>query len=208
MATAAYKKSVFLNVPLDRRYRPLLHAIVFAVHDCGFVARCALEDEDTGEVRIHEIYRLMSESKYGIHDISRTSLDSKNRLPRFNMPLELGIFLGAKQFGGVKHNSKRILVLDLDSYRYQIFCSDIAGQDIRFHSNSVVDAIHSVRNWLRNAPDKKGIAFPAARQISQRYESFQRDLPTLCSVWSFDRTDLEFNDYVAVVSGWLKTHPR
>lgn len=204
----AYKNSVFLNIPLDNRYKRLREAIVFAIYDCGFIARCALEDEDTAEVRINKIYRLMSESKYGVHDISRTSLDQEYRLPRFNMPLELGIFLGARFFGQNKHKLKRALVLDFDSYRYHIFCSDIAGQDIRSHENKVTLAIHSVRNWLRNAPDTKGVMFPGAQRICDRYETFRKQLPKMCRVLALDRSNLEFNDYAHLVAGWLRANPR
>jgi hypothetical protein len=93
---AAYDRSVFINCPFDDRYRPLFHAIIFAVHDCGFLARCALELEDSGEERIRKIKRIIRECQYGVHDISRVQLDSGTGLPRFNMPLELGLFLGAQ----------------------------------------------------------------------------------------------------------------
>ena len=46
-------------------------------------------------IRVDKIYDLISESNYGIHDISRVTLDHVHRLPRFNMPLELGLWLGA-----------------------------------------------------------------------------------------------------------------
>src|SRR5262245_2449314 len=99
MAKLAYDACVFLNVPFDPSYEPFLRALAFTVHDCGFIARCAREIDNGGQVRVEKIYDLMSQSKYGIHDISRTSLDRSHRLPRFNMPLELGIFLGAIRFG-------------------------------------------------------------------------------------------------------------
>ena len=51
-----YTDNVFINCPFDSAYKPLFDAIVFAVHDCGFVARCALEEEDTSQVRIDKIY--------------------------------------------------------------------------------------------------------------------------------------------------------
>jgi hypothetical protein len=38
--------SVFINVPFDRRYKKLFDALVFAVHHCGLVARCAREFDD------------------------------------------------------------------------------------------------------------------------------------------------------------------
>ena len=46
------------------------------------------------------------------------------------MPLELGIFLGAKRFGRAEQKGKVCLILDTERYRYQQFMSDIAGQDI------------------------------------------------------------------------------
>ena len=126
---------VFLNVPFDRRYKSLFEALVFAVHDCGLIARCALEGDDGSVVRLDKIFEIVSECRSGIHDLSRTTLDTANRLPPFNMPLELGVFLGAKRFGDARQGSKSCLILDRDPYRYQVFCSDIAGQDIRAHGN-------------------------------------------------------------------------
>src|SRR5678809_354803 len=127
---ATYSRSVFLNVPFDRGYRPLFHAIVFTVFDCGFVARCGWESADGSKVRLDKIYELIAECRYGIHDISRTEPDATTRLPRFNMPLELGVFLGAKRYGSGLHREKSCLILDRERHRYQRFCADIAGQDI------------------------------------------------------------------------------
>jgi hypothetical protein len=57
-AAAAYNTSVFINCPFDDGYRPLFRATVFAVYDCGFNPRCALEVYDSGQVRIEKIMRL------------------------------------------------------------------------------------------------------------------------------------------------------
>ena len=81
-----YEYFVFLNVPFDRTYKPLLEAAVFAIHDCGFIARCALEDDDSSRIRVDKIYDLISESRYGIHDLSRVTLDHAHRLPRPEIP--------------------------------------------------------------------------------------------------------------------------
>ena len=43
-----YEDSVFVNCPFDEEYEELFDAIVFSVHDCGFVARGALEASDSG----------------------------------------------------------------------------------------------------------------------------------------------------------------
>lgn len=186
----------------------MFDAIVFAVYDCGFVARSSLESEDSTEVRVQKLYKLIAGSKYGIHDISRTTLDPKHRLPRFNMPLELGIFLGAKMYGPSRYRSKRGLVLDRDRYRYQKYCSDISGQDVRAHQNQAKKAIHCVRNWLRGSPDVRRKILPGADHIFKRYRAFRRQLPELCQRLRLDRTDLHFNDYTTLVSGWLRVNPR
>jgi hypothetical protein len=62
-------------------------------------------------------------------DLSRTELHED--LPRFNMPLELGIFLGAKKYGNEQNNNKACIIFDREQYRYQKFISDISGHDIK-----------------------------------------------------------------------------
>jgi hypothetical protein len=122
-----YDTSVFINCPFDAEYQQLFEALVFAVYECGFIARSARESRDASQVRIDKIFRIISECRYGIHDISRTELDGISRLPRFNMPLELGMFLAAKYYGNKREREKVCLVLDREKHRYQKFCSDIGG---------------------------------------------------------------------------------
>jgi hypothetical protein len=57
-ATNLYESSVFINVPFDRKYQKLFDALVFAVYDCGFVARCALESDDGADVRFDKLNRI------------------------------------------------------------------------------------------------------------------------------------------------------
>ncbi|MEA2337939.1 MAG: hypothetical protein QOE82_1946 [Thermoanaerobaculia bacterium] len=130
MPAADYERSVFVNCPLDEQYRPLFEALVFAIQDCGYIARCALEVADASEVRIEKITRIIGDCRFGIHDISRTDTDSATGLPRFNMPLELGLFIGAKRFGRAEQKTKTCLILDIERYRYQKFISDIAGRTL------------------------------------------------------------------------------
>jgi len=198
-----YENGVFINVPFDRRYKKLFDALVFAVHDCGFVSHCSKEQGDSSTVRVQNIASIIDQCRLGIHDLSRTTLDSKYRLPRFNMPLELGIFLGAKRYGAAKQKRKSCLVLDRDPYRYQIFCSDIGGQDISAHNNRVEDAIAAVRDWLRTAR-KDSAQIPGGRRIAERYLKFRRDLPRMCATAGLELRDIPFLDYRTMVTGWLE----
>ncbi len=92
--------NIFINCPFDPSYKPIFEALIFAIYDLGFVARCALEFDDASTNRFQKISDLIAESPYGVHDISFVKLDKVTKLPRFNMPLELGLFLGCKHYGG------------------------------------------------------------------------------------------------------------
>lgn len=196
-----YNKSVFINCPFDVSYRPLFEAVIFSVYDCGFVARCALEDDDGSRVRVQKIYEIIAACRLGIHDLSRVEIDKTTRLPRFNMPLELGAFLGAKQFGNSQQKRKACLILDSTKYRYQTFISDLAGQDIREHGDDVSKIITVVRNWLRGYSQQ---SIPSGSIIWKRYKTFRGELPLLCKGVQLNVKELIYNDYVLLVSKWLK----
>jgi hypothetical protein len=168
-----YDQNVFINCPFDDDYQPIFKALVFATFECGLRPRCALEIYDAGEVRIEKITRIIGECRWGIPDISRTELNP-NGLPRFNMPLELGLFLGARRFGDRRQKQKSCRVLDTDRYRFQQYISDLAGQDIAAHRGEATRAIKAVRDWLgasrgrHTVPAGHGGHFEAVRGVHER----------------------------------------
>lgn len=202
MPIVSYDDSVFINCPFDADYQAIFRALVFTVHDCGFLARCALEVDDSGEVRISKINRIIRECRHGIHDISRTELDKTENLPRFNMPLELGLYLGAREFGTGRQKQKRSLILDVEKYRYQKFCSDIAGQDIKAHEGDVGKAIRAVRNWLATSLDGS-VLLPSAEKMADRYTAFVADLPGVCGPLHLEPDDLQFVELRTLVEEWV-----
>lgn len=199
-------RQVFINCPFDRRYAPLFEAIVFSVFDCGFVARSALEYSDSSEPRIEKIVTLIGRCRYSIHDLSRTELDKRTGLPRFNMPLELGICLGAQRLGTRVQRNKRCLILDRERYRYQKFISDISGQDILAHGAKPRLAAKCVRDWLSDQRTEQ--ATPGANAIWNRYVEFRRMLPLYCEAVRQSADELTFNDYTRIVAEWLRDYPR
>ena len=205
-APIKYNESVFINCPFDAQYTKLLYALVFAVTDCGFVARCALEEDSSGVVRVHKILQMIKECRIGIHDISRTETSPSSKLPRFNMPLELGMFLGAKEYGTPQQRQKTYLVLDKEPYRYKQFISDIGGQDIKAHQGKVEGVIKAVRNYLANL--QPGVIIPGPANIQKRYQAFTAQLPALCRGVKIKKGELTFVDYCAFVETWLANHPR
>lgn len=202
----AYEDCVFINCPFDEDYRDLFYAVVFTVHACGFIARTALEVDDSGEARVVKLIRIVSECKFGVHDLSRTELDSEHQLPRFNMPLELGLFIGATWMGESRQREKRCLVLDKERFRYQIFCSDLAGHDIKSHGNDLQRIIRLVRDFLANTRD--GELISGGQRIWRDYGDFLEDLPDLCAAAELEVPQLTFTDYALLVVEWLRVTER
>lgn len=199
-AGAAGAVGVFINCPFDPSYRPLFEAIVFAVLACSHAARCALEIDDGGQPRFVKLVGLIGQCRYGIHDISRTDLSSTGGLPRFNMPLELGLFLGAAHYGGAAHSDKRCLVLDVDSKRYREFISDLSGHDIKAHGNDPAKAIAAVRDFLRTA---SGLRLPGGAEVARQFASFSMELPGMLAKARIASDEMTFADTTAIMFEWL-----
>lgn len=204
MATSAnYNFNVFVNCPFDLRYRRFFRAVVFSVIDCGFVPHCGLEISDSSVERLGKLFDLIANCRLGIHDISRTQLDSKNRLPRFNMPLELGMFLGAKRFGLGLQKKKNCIIMDSGMYRYQKFISDIAGKDIKAHENDVGKIIRIVRDWLASYSNA---LIPGATKMREKYNEFLSQLPQQCAALHLVPKELTFIDYKLLAEEWLEKY--
>lgn len=197
---------VFINCPFDDDYKPIFAALVFAVFACEFRPRSALELEDGSQARIDKLYDIVASCRFGVHDLSRTELDPKNKLPRFNMPLELGIFLGAKRFGDDSQHQKRCLILDVERYRYQKFISDLSGMDVQAHERDVEKAIACVRNWLANVSRRN---LPSAKLVQRAYLEFLAQKPAVAAGLGFDVEAIPYVDYERMVTAWLlEARPR
>ena len=199
MARETSTNDVFINCPFDAQYSKIFDALIFAIFASGFRPRSAREIDDNGEVRIEKLYRLISQCRYGIHDICRTQLDRENNLPRFNMPLELGIFLGAKRFGDKVQKQKCLLIFDKDKFRYQKFISDLAGMDIHSHSQQPLRVISETRNWLANMSERE---VPGDKRILKAYKKFSDQLPTLKKKVGLPKK-VQYVDYERLVVGFL-----
>lgn len=195
-----YEKNVFINCPFDDDYDLIFNAILFTVHKCGFILRCSKEFEDSSGIRIKNIIQLIKESKYSIHDLSRVTLEGTSRLPRFNMPLELGICIGAIEFGNTKQKNKEYLIIESEKFRFKQFISDLSGQDIKNHNNNLEQAIKAVRNWLTK---KTKIVIPSASYIVDEYAKFSSELPELCKESNWDPDELTFDEFSSFVTSWI-----
>ncbi len=194
-----FSYSVFINCPFDEQYYALLKAVIFTVHSLGFIPRCALESANGNETRISKIKRIISECKFGVHDLSRVQFSS---LPRLNMAFELGLDIGACEFGGQRHRDKAILILDTKQFRYRKFISDISGQDPTIYNGKVSGIIKAVRDWLHQYVRELPVG---ANDIYNSYRSFQHAEGKLRVLKKLDDANtFNFMDFSALVRIWLE----
>lgn len=178
MPSPPFERSVFINCPFDEDFSPILQAISFCVVYLGFHPRIAPENADSSAPRLERILELVRGSKYGIHDLSCCKSTAADEYARMNMPFELGIDHGCRQFGGGQLTQKQILVLERTRYDYQKALSDIAGWDIQVHEGDFERAVREVRNWLiaRAGADRVGAALILGKYIAFQEWYFEREL--------------------------------
>ena len=201
MAAATGGRDVFVNCPFDPDYQPLLDAVVFGIAACGYRVRSALEVQDSGDLRLAKIIRLIEQSPLSIHDLSRVQIDRATDLPRFNMPIEMGIALGMKHLGRKVLRDHKMLVLDSEPYRYRAFASDLAGLDIVAHGNTTAKVIGAVRNFLDT---HSASPLPTPDVLEALYDSFETELPRLAGLVQQSVQQLSFRDRMRHVVTFLE----
>ena len=198
----AASRSVFINCPFDDAFRPILRAMVFTIIASGYHPRCALDATDGAEVRLGKIAVMIGDCDWGIHDLSRVEV-ADGEVPRFNMPMELGLHLGARLFGEPRQRRKRALILDGERHRYDRALSDISGQDVESHGNDPAQAIRCVRDWLSDHRPHNAAPLPGARAMQEDYQLFQGEIGALLTAHRLDPAEMTHSDYLYLVRDWL-----
>lgn len=203
----AFETNVFINCPFDNDYRSMLRPIVFCIYRLGFQPRIASERLDGNEPRIEKIIELIEGSKYGIHDLSRIKARKAGELFRLNMPLELGIDLGCKRFGGQPWSDKKCLIMETERYRYQAALSDLSSSDIVAHGDEPLEAFTAVRNWLDQEArlDADGPA-----RLWDQFTDFMADNDDALIARGFSRRDIDrlpVSTLMRSMEAWVAAHP-
>lgn len=193
---------VFINCPFDNAYWRLFRAIVFTIWACGYRSRCALE-ANGGALRLERLHDLIAACDRGVHDLSRVELSEQSGTPRFNMPYELGVAIGAKTFGGARQRQKQNLILARRREQWHPAVSDLAGIDPVFHGDDERKVVGAIRAFLGRTPDD--VLLPGLEHIWRTYQDFQRDLPALARAAKHSMQEAyEYPSYVEFVTAFLK----
>jgi hypothetical protein len=193
---------VFINCPFDDAYWPMFRAIVFTIWASGYRSRCALE-ANGGVLRLKRLHELIATCDRGVHDLSRIELSDTSGMPRFNMPFELGVAIGAVEFGGSRQRRKLNLVLARKREEWHPAVSDLAGLDPVFHHDKPRQAVEAVRDFLARTPE--GVLLPGAVHLWSTYQDFEKDLPALAKAAHHTLEEAyRYPSFVEFVTNFLK----
>ena len=123
--------AVFLNIPYDEEFRSLYIAYIVGLCQLDLVPHLASEIPG-GDRRLNKIFNLIQSCRYSIHDLSRVEVSvAPTAVPRFNMPLELGMTITWQKLHPSRHDW---FVWESEPYRIQRSASDLNGTDANIHN--------------------------------------------------------------------------
>ena len=160
-------ESVFLNIPYDREFEDLYLAYIVGLTQLGLHVNATVAVPNQG--RLETIIGLIEESNSSIHDLSRIEL-SKG-IPRFNMPVELGLALHRSHVTKGRH---RVYVFESKTYRAQRSTSDINGIDPKIHHGTAKGVMAGLRNIFRQPGDVTTVP-----EMLISFRAVKRKLPAL-----------------------------
>ena len=167
--------------------------------------RCALEDADGASIRFNKLRRLIGACSHSIHDLSRIEL-SKDALPRFNMPFELGVAMGAKYFGGSRQRRSSVLIMVRTDYILGAYLSDLGGNDPVSHNGDPQEVIAAVTRYLARDADRQGVAWTAKCRVALR--TVQEGLPAMAAALDRDQQEVQpyrdYRVYLALLNEFLR----
>jgi hypothetical protein len=160
-------QSVFLNIPYDDQFEELYLAYIVGLTQLGLKINATLAVPNQG--RLDRIIKLIEESDVSIHDLSRIELS--DGIPRFNMPLELGLALYRSHTTNGRH---RVFVFEKKAYQMLQSTSDISGIDPQIHRGKPTGVMVGLRNVFHQP--RRTTTVP---EMLASYRAVKRRLPEL-----------------------------
>ncbi len=137
---------VFLNVPYDEEFSSLYVAYIVGLYQLNLVPHLSSEIPG-GDRRLSRIFKLIQSCRYSIHDLSRVEVSvAATAVPRFNMPLELGMTITWANLHPSRHTW---FVWESEPYRLQKSASDLNGTDPYVHNGTAEGVLRELSNAFR-----------------------------------------------------------
>jgi hypothetical protein len=163
-------ESVFLNIPYDNAFEALYLAYIVGLTQLGLRVNAAVAVPNQG--RLKTIIELIEQSDLSIHDLSR--IEVSRGVPRFNMPIELGLALYRSHVTRGRH---RVFIFESRRYRAQRSTSDVNSIDPQIHNGTPKGLMSGLRNIFRQPGHVTTVPEMLAsyRAVKQRLPELRRN---------------------------------
>jgi len=192
---------VFINVPFDAEYENTFLALIASLVGLGLNPRCVLEVPPAID-RLRRLYSLIRSCPFSLHDLSRVQVGRTGpfRVPRFNMPFELGLAAAV----ALDDNQHQWRVLECVPHRVAQSLSDISGYDPTIHNGTVRGTVDAILDIFGNVPSPP---LSEAEDLLWMYRRLSRYRSTLgVAVYrtnSFKKLVLAAKGFAIERAGWL-----
>ncbi len=157
-------KRVFVNVPYEESYRPMLATIVATLKKVGLTPMLALTRSEGQPYRICKICAMMQKSKYCISDLSAVHLH--------NIPFELGFFTA---LGRISHSfvlvDKKFVEHDgVKVRKFDAHISNLKGVEVIVHGNDPATLVKGLLHRMESdvAELQEGLSLQLSRSSLTR----------------------------------------
>jgi hypothetical protein len=165
-------QNVFLNVPFDSGHSSLFTALVGGLTALGIEPHCVLEVPSDGQNRLERIHGLIASCGASVHDLSRVALSGPLRVPRFNMPFELGLAYALS-----RQQPHQFFVFEAREHRLQASLSDLNGHDPHIHGGTQTGVLRCILDCFGTSTGAPSLTVMTAltRRLNRSVRKLQRE---------------------------------
>ena len=177
MATRKLAPSdVFINLPFDSDYEPLFLALIAGLVSLGLNPRSVVQIGASKD-RLRRLVGIVQECPFSIHDLSRVQRSGKGlfRVPRFNMPFELG--LAAAVSLTTTGPTRQWRVIEAVRHRVGHSCSDVDGYNAEIHDGTIRGMCEALGNIFPDPPHAPLTDIEDLLWVYRRLKRFRNSLP-------------------------------
>ena len=167
---------VFINLPFDSDYEPLFLAMIAGLISLGLNPRSVVQISGSKD-RLRRLVEIIQECPFSVHDLSRVQRSGKGpfRVPRFNMPFELGLAAAVSITASGAIRQWRVI----EGVRHRVghSCSDVDGYNAEIHGGTVRGMFESLSNIFPDPPKAPLTDIIDMFWVYRRLRRFRKRLP-------------------------------
>ena len=167
---------VFINIPFDSNYEPLFLALIAGLVSLGLNPRSVVQIGASKD-RLRRLIEIIQECPFSLHDLSRVQASGHGsfRVPRFNMPFELG--LAAAVCITAPGTKRQWRVIEAVRHRVGHSCSDVDGYNAEIHGGTVSGMCEALSNIFPDPPSAPLTDTADMLWVYRRLSKFRKRLP-------------------------------